>query len=211
MIGSAVRSGARGEFGALVPIRPAVKDVKTCLRGHWLNLDLYDKLAPFSQRYRLHGWLCEVCRGQEACEPYARRLAEWALLDVTVQHRPDAAPTNGLVMVVHPPATATLAGRIELRLDGTEVGSVTASPCGRCRTATLDYVHVVVESTGACASVARWWQLRWLGRRRTGGRRRCRTARWRGRSVPGSPCVEPVRRAPTSETRSSDDKWPGSE
>ena len=67
------------------------------MHGHWLTLDLYDKLAPFSQRYRLHGWLCEVCRGQEACEPAARRLAEWALLNVTVQPAPDAAPNSGLV------------------------------------------------------------------------------------------------------------------
>ncbi|MFC5098304.1 hypothetical protein [Amycolatopsis plumensis] len=27
VIGEAVRSGARGEFGALVPVRPAVKEV----------------------------------------------------------------------------------------------------------------------------------------------------------------------------------------
>ncbi|MFF1608815.1 GNAT family N-acetyltransferase [Amycolatopsis sp. NPDC058278] len=168
MIGEAVRSGARGEFGALVPVRPAVKEIKTCLRGHWLTLDLYAKLAPFSQRYRLHGWLCEVRRGQEACEPNARRLAEWALLDVTVQHPPDAAPTGGLVLVAHSPAAGTLAGRIALHLDGAEVGSVRASPCGKCRTATLDYVHVaagcrrlgfgrtLVASAEARAASYRW-------------------------------------------------------
>ncbi|RSD16340.1 N-acetyltransferase [Amycolatopsis eburnea] len=168
VIGEAVRSGARGEFGALIPVRPAVKEIKTCLRGHWLILDLYDKLAPFSQRYRLHGWLCEVCRGQEACEPDARRLAEWALLDVTVQHPPDAAPTGGLVLVAHPPAAGTLAGRIALHLDGTEVGSVTASPCGKCRTATLDYVHVAADyrrlgfgRTLVAAAVARAPSYRW--------------------------------------------------
>ncbi|MFJ9782485.1 GNAT family N-acetyltransferase [Amycolatopsis sp. NPDC101161] len=168
MIGEAVRSGARGEFGALVPVRPVVGEIDRCLRGHWLNLDLYDKLAPFSHRYRLHGWLCEVCRGLEACEPDARRLAEWALLDVTVQHAPDAAPNSGLVLAAHPPAAETLAGRVELRLDGGEVGSVTASPCGRCRTATLDYVHVAAEyrclglgRTLVAAAVARAPSYRW--------------------------------------------------
>lgn len=168
MIGEGVRSGARGEFGALVPVRPAVKEIERCLRGHWLTLDLYDKLAPFSQRYRLHGWLCEVCRGQEACEPEARRLAEWALLDVTVQHPPETAPGGGLVLVAHPPAVGTLAGRIELRLDGMEVGSVTASPCGWCRAATLDYVHVAAEyrrlgfgRTLVAAAVARAPSYRW--------------------------------------------------
>lgn len=60
------------------------------------------------------------------------RLAEWAHLDVTVQHTPGAAPGNGLVLVAHPPAAGTLAGRIELHLDGTEVGAATASPCGSC-------------------------------------------------------------------------------
>lgn len=168
MIGDALRSGARGEFGALIPVRPAGKETERCLRGHWLTLDLYDKLAPFSQRYRLHGWLCEVCREQEACEPNARRLAEWALLDVTVQHPSDAAPTGGLVLVTHPPAAGALTGRIALHLDGTEVGSVTASPCGKCRTATLGYVHVAAEyrrlgfdRTLVAAAVARAASYRW--------------------------------------------------
>ncbi|WP_410675411.1 GNAT family N-acetyltransferase [Amycolatopsis sp. cmx-4-68] len=138
------------------------------LAGHWLPLDLYEKLAPFSHRYRLHGWLCEVCRGLEACEPDARRLAEWALLDVTVQHSPDAVLSSGLVLVADPPASGTLAGRVELRLDGGEVGSATASPCGRCRTATLDYVHVSAEyrrlgfgRTLVAAAVARSPAYRW--------------------------------------------------
>ncbi|MET8848649.1 GNAT family N-acetyltransferase [Amycolatopsis sp. NPDC004625] len=109
-----------------------------------------------------------MCRGPEACEPDARRLAEWALLDVTVQHAPDAAPTGGLVLVAHPPAAGRLAGRVELRLEGVEVGSVTASPCGRCRIATLDYVHVAAEyrcrgfgRTLVAAVVARAPSYRW--------------------------------------------------
>jgi GNAT superfamily N-acetyltransferase len=89
--------------------------------------------------------LCEVCRAQEGCEPAARRLAEWAHLDVTVQHAPGTAPGDGLVLIAHPPAAGTLAGRIALYLDGTEVGAVTASPCASCRTATLDYVHVAAD------------------------------------------------------------------
>ncbi|WIV57995.1 GNAT family N-acetyltransferase [Amycolatopsis nalaikhensis] len=166
--GAAVRSGARGEFGGLIPIRPATGNVAVCLRGHRLDLDLYDKLKPYSHRYRRHGTLCEVCRAQEGCDPGARRLAEWAHLDVTVQYEPDTAPGDGLVLVAHAPVAGTRAGRIELRLDGTEVGTVTASPCVSCRTATLDYVHVAAEyrrlgfgRTLVAAAVARAPSYRW--------------------------------------------------
>ncbi|WP_290050346.1 GNAT family N-acetyltransferase [Amycolatopsis solani] len=141
----AVRSGARGEYGGLIPVRPASSKLVVCLRGHRLDLDLYDKLKPYSHRYRLHGTLCEVCRAQEGCDLAARRLAEWAHLDVTIQHPPGLAPDDGLVLVAHPPAAGTLAGRIELQLAGTEVGAVTASLCASCQTATLDYVHVAAE------------------------------------------------------------------
>ncbi len=134
----AVRSGARGEFGGLISSRPATGNLVVCLRGHRLDLDLYDKLKPYSHRYRLHGKLCEVCRAQEGCELAARRLAEWAHLDVTFQHAPGRAPGVGLVLVARPPAAGRPAGRVELHLDSTEVGAVTAS----CRTATLDYVRV---------------------------------------------------------------------
>jgi GNAT superfamily N-acetyltransferase len=95
-------------------------------------------------------------------------LAEWAHLDVTVQHAPAAAPGDGLVLVAYPPAAGTLAGRIELHLDGTEVGAVTASLCASCRTATLDYVHVAAEyrrlgygRTLVAAVVARAPSYRW--------------------------------------------------
>ena len=166
--GGAVQSGARGEFGGLIPIRPATSKLVVCLRGHRLDLDLYDKLKPYSHRYRLHGTLCEVCRAQEGCEPAARRLAEWAHLDVTVQHTPATDPGDGLVLVAYPPAAETLAGRIELHLDGIEVGAVTASPCASCRTATLDYVHVAAGyrrlgfgRTLVAAAVARAPSYRW--------------------------------------------------
>src|SRR4051812_149601 len=138
----AVRSGLRNEFGELLPVRPATGTPVVCLRGHRLDLDLYDKLAPYSHRYRLHGTLCEVCRAQEGCEPASRHLAEWAHLDVTTQRAPGTARSDGLVLVAHPPAAGSLAGRIELHLDGTEVGAVTVSLCAICRTATLDYVQV---------------------------------------------------------------------
>ncbi len=165
---SAVRSGARGEFGGRIPVRPATGSLVVCLRGHRFDLDLYDKLKPYSHRYRLHGTLCEVCRAQEGCDPAARRLAEWAHLDVTIQHAPGTAPGNGLVLVAHPPAAGTLAGRIELHLDGAEVGAVTASLCASCRTATLDYVHVAADyrrlgfgRTLVAAVVARAPSYRW--------------------------------------------------
>ena len=110
-----------------------------------LPAGLYDKFKPYSHRYRPHGTLCEVCRAQEGCEPAARCLAEWAHLDVTVQHTPGTAPADGLALVAYPPAAGTLTGRIELQLDGTEVGAITASPCASCRMATLDYVHVAAD------------------------------------------------------------------
>jgi len=50
--GSIIRSGARGEFGALVPVRPGAGKRAVCLRGHRLDLDLYDQLAPYSHRYK---------------------------------------------------------------------------------------------------------------------------------------------------------------
>jgi GNAT superfamily N-acetyltransferase len=165
---SSARSGARGEFGALIPVRPATGTPAVCLRGHRLDLDLYDKLAPYSHRYRLHGTLCEVCRAQEGCEPASRHLAEWAHLDVTTQRTPGTAPSDGLVLVAHPPTAGSLAGRIELHLDGTEVGAVTASLCASCRTATLDYVQVAADyrrlgfgRTLVAAAVARASSYRW--------------------------------------------------
>ncbi|SEB46837.1 Acetyltransferase (GNAT) family protein [Amycolatopsis tolypomycina] len=87
--------------------------------------------------------LCETCRRVEACDPSERHLSEWAHLDVAVQHRPDAAPQQGLVLVAHPAASDTVIDRIELRLDGAVVGTVTFTCCPACRTATLGYVHVV--------------------------------------------------------------------
>ncbi|WP_410645375.1 hypothetical protein [Amycolatopsis sp. lyj-346] len=60
----AVRSGARGEFGGLIPVRPATSRLVVCLRGHRLDLDLFDKFKPYSHRYRRHGSLCEVCSAQ---------------------------------------------------------------------------------------------------------------------------------------------------
>ena len=164
----AVRSGARGESGGLIPVRPTTGALVVCLRGHRLDVDLYDKLKPYSHRYRLHGTLCEVCRAQEGCEPAARRLAEWAHLDVNVQHAPGSPPGDGLVLVAYSPPAGTLVGRIELHLDGTEVGAVTASLCASCRTATLDYVHVAAEyrrlgfgRTLVAAAVARAPSYRW--------------------------------------------------
>ncbi|WP_276209772.1 GNAT family N-acetyltransferase [Amycolatopsis vastitatis] len=61
-----------------------------------------------------------------------------------------------------------MAGRIELHLDRTEVGAVTASLCASCRTATLDYVHVAAEYRRlgfgralVAAAVARAPSYRW--------------------------------------------------
>ncbi|QKV81138.1 GNAT family N-acetyltransferase [Amycolatopsis sp. Hca4] len=165
-VGGAVRSGARGEFGGLIPVRPTTGTLVVCLRGH--RLELYGQLKPFSHRYRLHATLCEVRRAHEACEPGARRLAEWAHLDATSQHAADAAPGDGLVLVAHPPPAGTMAGRIELRLDGTEVGRVTVTTCTPCQAATLDYVHVGAEyrrlgfgRTLVAAAVARAPSYRW--------------------------------------------------
>ncbi|MFJ7216591.1 hypothetical protein [Amycolatopsis sp. NPDC098790] len=50
------RSGARGEFGDLIPLRPSTGIPATCLRGHFLVH--YGMTRPFSHRYRLHCTLC---------------------------------------------------------------------------------------------------------------------------------------------------------
>lgn len=197
--GGAVRSGVRGEFGGLIPVRPATGSLVACLRGHRLDLDLYDKLKPYSHRYRLRGTLCEVCRAQEGCEPGARRLAEWAHLDVSVQYEPGAAPGDGLVLVAYAPVAETRAGRIELHLDGTEIGAVTASPCVSCRAATLDYVHVAADyrrlgfgRTLVAAAVARAPSYRWTAPLPDGPVAKSFRARIAMRRN-GSPCHHPPR------------------
>lgn len=167
--GGAVRSGARNEFGGeLLPLRPSTGQPATCLRGHWLNLDLYDKLAPYSHRYRLHATLCEVCRSDEACNPSKRRLAEWAHLDVTSPRAFDPTFGDGLLLIVRAPPPGTLAGQIDLHLAGTKVAAATLSICVPCRAATLDYVHVVADHrrlgygrTLVAAAVARAPGYRW--------------------------------------------------
>jgi GNAT superfamily N-acetyltransferase len=192
---SGARSGARGEFGALIPVRPATGTPAVCLRGHRLDLDLYDKLAPYSHRYRLHGTLCEVCRAQEGYEPASRHLAEWALLDVTTQRTPGTARSDGLVLVAHPPTAGSLAGRIELHLDGTEVGAVTVSLCAICRTATLDYVQVAADyrrlgfgRTLVAAAVTRAPSYRWTAPLPSGPVAQSFRARIAMRRA-GAPCV----------------------
>ncbi|WP_439381596.1 GNAT family N-acetyltransferase [Amycolatopsis lexingtonensis] len=71
-------------------------------------------------------------------------------------------------MVVHQPPAGTISGRLELRLDGREVATATASNCSSCRAATLDYVHVTAEHrrlgygrTLVAAVVARAPGYRW--------------------------------------------------
>lgn len=81
----------------------------------------------------------------ETCTPTARRRAEWAHLDITRQHLADAEPTGGLVLVALTPATKTMIGRIELRLEGATVGAATLTCCLSCRTGTLDDVHVTAD------------------------------------------------------------------
>jgi GNAT superfamily N-acetyltransferase len=136
-----VASGARGEYGDLLPIRPANGIPTQCLRREYLTH--YGMTQPYSHRYRLHSILCETCRRIEALDPAERRLAEWAHLDITAQHPPDTAPQQGLVLVAHPPPGRDLTGRIELVLDGAVVGTLALTCCPACRVATLDYVSVV--------------------------------------------------------------------
>ncbi|WP_326948450.1 GNAT family N-acetyltransferase [Amycolatopsis sp. NBC_01307] len=134
-------SGTRGEYGELLPVRPATAAPPVvCLRGHYLAL--FGMIKSHSPRYRLHTTLCETCRKQEAPDPGERRLAEWAHLDVKVQHAPGAAPQDGLVLVAVPPAAGSATGKIELRLDGRATGTASLTSCSPCRTATLDDVHV---------------------------------------------------------------------
>ncbi|MEU8637689.1 GNAT family N-acetyltransferase [Amycolatopsis sp. NPDC048633] len=193
--GSTARSGARNEFGELLPVRPATGKPSACLRGHRLDLGLYEKLAPYSHRYRLHATLCEVCRALEACDPSERRLAEWAHLDIASQRTTAAAVGDGLVIVVRSPAPGTLAGQVALHLDGSQVASATLSICVPCQVATLDYVHVVASyrrlgygRTLVAAAVTRAPSYRWTAPLPDGPVAQSFRARIAMRRA-GSPCI----------------------
>lgn len=136
-------SGARSEYGNLIPVRPATGRPVVCLRGH--RLELGGMTATYNHRYRLHGTLCETCRILESCIPANRPRAEWAHLDVTIQHAAGATPALGLVLVALPPVAGTMTGQVELRLDDAPVGTATLTCCTSCRSGTLDYVQVAAE------------------------------------------------------------------
>jgi hypothetical protein len=53
---SGVASGARGEYGDLLPIRPAAGIPTRCLRDEYLTH--YGMTQPYSHRYQLHSTLC---------------------------------------------------------------------------------------------------------------------------------------------------------
>ncbi|SEB47091.1 hypothetical protein SAMN04489727_2010 [Amycolatopsis tolypomycina] len=50
------RSGVRGEYGDLLPIRPSTSIPAQCLRGEYLTH--YGMTRTYSHRYQLHGTLC---------------------------------------------------------------------------------------------------------------------------------------------------------
>ncbi|WP_103349716.1 hypothetical protein [Amycolatopsis sp. CA-128772] len=50
------RSGDRGEFGDLLPVRRARSSPVLCLRSHYLTH--YGMIQMYSHRYRLHTTLC---------------------------------------------------------------------------------------------------------------------------------------------------------
>jgi hypothetical protein len=153
------RSGARGEYGDLLPIRPGTGIPAQCLCGEYLAH--YGMIRTYSHRYQLHGTLCETCRRVEACDPHERHLCEWVHLDIAVRHRPEDAPRQGLVLLAHPAASGTVTDRIELQLDGAVVATATITCCPACRTAALGYVHATktvkkqpdVTATSAPATV----------------------------------------------------------
>ncbi|MFJ7216595.1 GNAT family N-acetyltransferase [Amycolatopsis sp. NPDC098790] len=150
-----------------------------------------------------HAQLCETCRRVEACDPNERRLSEWAQLDVTVRHPPATAPQQGLLLVAHPAAAGAEPERIELHLDGAVVATATVTCCPACRTASLDYVHVVAGyrrlgygRTLVAAAHARAPQYRWTAPLPEGVVAQAFRARI---SYPntGAPCVHRGHRAST--------------
>ncbi|HET6502278.1 MAG TPA: GNAT family N-acetyltransferase [Amycolatopsis sp.] len=131
-------SGAQGEFGHAVPVRPAVGDGSAripdrCPRGHHLRIS--GAGSGWSHFYDLPDVTCRVCAA-------LGDTATWCLLDPTRQPAAEAAPERGLTLVRFPPARRAGIGRIELQLNGQTVGEVSLAACGPCRRAVLTGIRV---------------------------------------------------------------------
>jgi len=135
-------SGAQGEFGHAVPVRPAsgsggAQVPDWCLRGHYLGVG--GAGVGWSHFYRLTDITCRVCAALR--DP----AANWCLLDPARQYPADSAPGQGLVLAVVPPSARGGIGRIELRLARRPVGEVALAACGPCHRAVLVRVLVPDE------------------------------------------------------------------
>ncbi|WP_396126759.1 GNAT family N-acetyltransferase [Amycolatopsis sp. FBCC-B4732] len=188
----AVRSGVHGEFGGLIPVRPATGALVVCCAATGSTWTFTTSSSPTAAATACTP-LFEVAALRKAAS-----LWSGASPNARTSTSPSStAPSDGLALVAYPPAAGTLAGRIGLQLDGAEVGTVTASPCAGCRTATLDYVHVAADyrrlgfgRTLVAAAVARAPSYKWT----TSLPDRPVAQSFRG---PGSRCAGPVSYVPT--------------
>ncbi|WP_020672309.1 GNAT family N-acetyltransferase [Amycolatopsis nigrescens] len=138
MIESVRRSGAQGEFGHAVPVRPARDRAALfpawCLRGH--ELKIAGAGRGWSHFYNLPRVTCQVCYDQR--DP----AASWCLIEPADQYPPDKAPQEGLKLHAVAPLVRGGIGRIELHLDGHAVGDLDLAACGPCRRAVIEQLRV---------------------------------------------------------------------
>jgi GNAT superfamily N-acetyltransferase len=137
------RSGAQGEFGSAIPVRPATEDASRCLRGHLLTLA--GGKGNWSHYYRLRVTGCRLCATLELEDKSARNLADWCLIDPANQYDVATAPVQGLVLVRVPPVVRAAPGRLELRLDGQVLADADVSLCPVEKRAVFEHVRVDAE------------------------------------------------------------------
>jgi hypothetical protein len=80
------RSGAQGEFGSAIPVRPGTEAADRCLRGHLLTVAVGKGNWSHYDRLRVSG--CRLCATLEFEDKSARCLADWCVIDPANQgHR----------------------------------------------------------------------------------------------------------------------------
>ena len=139
-----VQSGARGEFGSAVPVRPCPgRSTPThCPRGHRLAVGGATEGWSHFYDLPLHG--CNVC------QELTPEAASWCQFDpdparqVLAGSR-EAEAGGGLCLVVHPPRMRGGVGQIALHLQRHVIGDIDVALCGPCRVGVIEHVRVDPE------------------------------------------------------------------